>query len=74
MLKTTIYLPEELKDALRRSAAEHGVAEAELIRELLEAGLASESPQWDRLPTIHSPELAALDDEEQFLRSSDFDK
>ncbi|WP_035701666.1 CopG family transcriptional regulator [Glycomyces tenuis] len=72
MLKTTVYLPEDLKDALRRSAAQRGVAEAELIRELLAAGLASEAPQWDKLPTIHSPELAALDDDEEFLRSSGF--
>ena len=33
MEKTTLYLPEELKAAVRRAAAQRGVSEAEVIRE-----------------------------------------
>ncbi|MQM25195.1 ribbon-helix-helix domain-containing protein [Glycomyces albidus] len=74
MFKTTVYLTDEEKDGLRRGAAERGVSEAELIREFIDAGLASTAPQWDLLPVIHSPELAQVDDEEEFLRSNGFDR
>ena len=30
--KTTIYLPEELKQAVEAQAARHGISEAEVIR------------------------------------------
>ena len=33
MEKTTLYLPEDLKVAVKRAAAERGVSEAEIIRE-----------------------------------------
>ncbi|HLI54766.1 MAG TPA: CopG family transcriptional regulator [Acidimicrobiales bacterium] len=33
MQKTTLYLPEDLKAAVKRAAAERGVSEAEIIRE-----------------------------------------
>ena len=33
MQKTTVYLPDELKDALERVAEDSGQSEAELIRE-----------------------------------------
>ena len=33
MEKTTLYLPEDLKSAVKRAAAERGVSEAEIIRE-----------------------------------------
>jgi hypothetical protein len=55
------YLADEVKDELRRGAAERGVSEAELIREFIDAGLASSAPRWDLLPMIHSPELAQVD-------------
>lgn len=35
MFKTTLYLPEELKEALERAAAERDISEASLIREAL---------------------------------------
>ena len=35
MTKTTVYLPEALKAALERLAAERGCSEAELIRQAL---------------------------------------
>lgn len=33
MEKTTVYLPEDLKAALKRTAAQRGMSEAEVIRE-----------------------------------------
>ncbi len=33
MQKTTVYLPDDLKDALQQTAAETGRSEADLIRE-----------------------------------------
>ena len=35
MEKTTLYLPPELKAAIKRVASERGVSEAEVIRESL---------------------------------------
>lgn len=35
MVKTTVYLPDELKASLARVAAERAISEAELIREAL---------------------------------------
>ena len=35
MVKTTVYLPEDLKATLSRVAAERSISEAELIREAL---------------------------------------
>ena len=35
MVKTTVYLPEEIKAALTRVASERAMSEAELIREAL---------------------------------------
>ncbi len=35
MVKTTVYLPEELKAALARVAAQRSISEAKLIREAL---------------------------------------
>jgi predicted transcriptional regulator len=39
MNKTTVYLPEDLKQSLRRMAAVSGCSEAELIREAIAAAL-----------------------------------
>jgi predicted transcriptional regulator len=36
MVKTTVYLPEDLKASLERLAAEQGRSEAELIREAIQ--------------------------------------
>jgi hypothetical protein len=39
MLKTTLYLPEDLKEEIRRVAEEDGTTEAAVIRETLRSGL-----------------------------------
>jgi metal-responsive CopG/Arc/MetJ family transcriptional regulator len=42
--KTTIYLPRELKESLRRVAAAQGSSEAELIREAIAERVGRERP------------------------------
>jgi plasmid stability protein len=60
MQKTTVYLPDELKKALARSAAARGLSEAELIREALRAITAESPAPRPRLPLFASgrPDLA----------------
>ena len=48
MIKTTVYLPDELKAELERLAAETGQSEAELIRDGIRLALARRHP----VPTI----------------------
>jgi len=45
MVKTTIYLPEELKRALERVAAEENRPEAEIIREAIRSRVESRRPR-----------------------------
>jgi len=67
MFKTTLYLPEELKEALERRAAEESVSAAALVRRALERELGETAPQRPRLPLIEAdlgdPSLAERVDE-----------
>ena len=45
MEKTTLYLPEDLKVAVKRAAAERGVSEAEIIRESIRASVGRVRPR-----------------------------
>jgi hypothetical protein len=45
MDKTTIYLPVELKSAIRRVARRRGVSEAEVIRSSIRAAVGDERPR-----------------------------
>lgn len=45
MDKTTIYLPEELKLAIRRIARRRGVSEAEVIRSSIRDAVGDERPR-----------------------------
>lgn len=45
MNKTTIYLPADLRDAIKRVAAQRGVSEAEVIRESLRVAVGADRPQ-----------------------------
>ena len=54
MKKTTVYLPEDLKSALGRVAAERGLSEAELIREAVRALIQGSEPPRPRLPLFSS--------------------
>jgi Arc/MetJ-type ribon-helix-helix transcriptional regulator len=42
MDKTTVYLPAELKSAIKRVARRRGVSEAEVIRDSIQAAVGSE--------------------------------
>jgi Arc/MetJ-type ribon-helix-helix transcriptional regulator len=65
MEKTTVYLPDELKDALRRTARATGRSEAELIREGVGLVTGSHRVAEARLPLFASgdPTLAERVDE-----------
>lgn len=64
--KTTVYLPTDLRRALRRIAASQGRSEAELIREALRGLVQSSPPVRPRIPLFRSgqPGLAERVDEE----------
>lgn len=60
MEKTTVYLPDDLKRALRRSAKSTGRSEAELIREGIGLVTGTHRVAEARLPLFESgqPDLA----------------
>ena len=66
MKRTTIFLPEELKAALERTAAAEGTSEAEIVRRALAAATAAHSHPRPRLPLFESGDatLAERVDEE----------
>lgn len=45
MEKTTLYLPDDLKQAVRRAARSRGVSEAEVIRSSIRDAVATERPR-----------------------------
>jgi hypothetical protein len=65
MDKTTVYLPTELKAALKRTARARARSEADLIREGIAMVTASTEPPAPRLPLFESgdPGLAERVDE-----------
>jgi len=52
MVKTTVYLPQDLKQSLERRAAEEGLSEAELIRRALDREVGHHSPPQPRIPLV----------------------
>jgi hypothetical protein len=66
MGRTTVYLPEELKVALERTAVERGTSEAEVVRSALIAATAGLPHPVPRLPLFDSgdPTLAERVDDE----------
>lgn len=66
MKRTTIYLPDELKAALERTATAEGHSEAEIVRAALTAATATHAYPPPRLPLFDSgdPTLAERVDEE----------
>jgi ribbon-helix-helix CopG family protein len=59
MEKTTVYLPDDLKRALKRTAAREGRSEADLIREGVRLVTERQAPE-PRIPLFSSgqPDLA----------------
>jgi metal-responsive CopG/Arc/MetJ family transcriptional regulator len=45
MVKTTIYLPDDLKAAVERAARQRDVSEAEVIRDAVRTAVAPERPR-----------------------------
>ena len=45
MEKTTLYIPVDLKAAIRRAARRRGVSEAEVIREAVRSAVGDERPR-----------------------------
>lgn len=66
MRRTTVYLPDELKAALERTAAVQGKTEAEVIRSALAAATSEQAPPRPRVPLFDSgdPALAERVDAE----------
>jgi plasmid stability protein len=66
MVRTTVYLPDELKQALKRTAAARGLSEAEVIRTALASATAGQAYPAPRLPLFRSSDevLAERVDEE----------
>lgn len=66
MRRTTIYLPDDLKAALERTAAARGTTEAEVVRSAVASATAEHAHPEPRLPLFDSgdPTLAERVDEE----------
>jgi plasmid stability protein len=66
MKRTTVYLPDELKAALERTAAAEGRSEAEVLRAALATATAAHTSPPPRLPLFASDDetLAERVDEE----------
>jgi hypothetical protein len=43
--KTTVYLPDDLKAAVKRASKQRGVSEAEVIRDSIRAGVGGAKPR-----------------------------
>lgn len=67
MVKTTLYLPEELKLALERLAAEERISEAEIVRRALRREVGDSRPPRPCVPLVDrelgDPTLAERVDE-----------
>jgi hypothetical protein len=61
MRKTTIYLPDELKLALERTATAQGKSEAEVVRGAIVAATADSSYPTLRLPLFDSGDATLAD-------------
>jgi hypothetical protein len=66
MRRTTVYLPDDLKAALERTAAAQGKSEAEVIRAALAGATADQAHPRPQIPLFDSgdPTLAERVDEE----------
>jgi hypothetical protein len=67
MRKTTIYLPEELKARVERTARVQRRSEAEVIRAAIDEFTKDERPPLT-LPLFDSGEVAPIDDWDEALR------
>lgn len=68
MKKTTVYLPEDLKAALERTATAQGRSEAELIREAVRRLTDEQEPPEPRLPLFRGKDSSLAERFEEELR------
>ncbi len=52
MMKTTVYLPDELKASLEQLAVQEGRSEAEIIRQAIAAAVAGRRRPQPRVPLV----------------------
>lgn len=64
MVKTTVYLPDELKAALSREAARSNVSEAELIRSAIEARVGQGERPRPQFGALRGPALTVSEMDE----------
>ena len=70
MEKTTVYLPEDLKKALRRVALETGTSEAALIRQAIEAATREAQAPRPQLPLFNSGQRHLAERVDELLRGN----
>ncbi len=63
MVKTTLYIPDELKQAVERLARMSGTSEAELIRTAVASYVAHETPSRPSFPLLPSREGPGTSDD-----------
>lgn len=67
MVRTTVYLPEELKDELARAASRSGRSEAELIREGVRSVVEAQRTVRPRIPLFTSSDSTIAEHAEEYL-------
>ncbi len=67
MKKTTVYLPDELSEGLKRAADVSGRSAAELIREGVSAVVAAELTPRPRVPLFRSGDATLADRVDELL-------
>ena len=67
MKKTTVYLPDELKERLEETAKLRGMSEAEAIRCAIDA-FAVDNDRRPRIPLFSSGEVAPVEDWDEAMR------
>ena len=67
MVRTTVFLPEDLKAALQRLARAEGLSEAQLIREGVRRVVADHSAARPRIPLFESREPTLAERAEELL-------
>lgn len=68
MVKTTVYLPPELKKRIEHTARIEGKSEAEVIRAALDAYTLHHSPPRPKLPLFSSGEVGVITDWDEAMR------
>ncbi len=67
MRRTTVYLPEDLKAALERTAAARGTSEAEVLRSALTAATIDHAHPKPRLPLFDSGDATLAERVDELL-------